>query len=60
MNQTKMRFIETECIKCKHKMMVRQVYNKRLFEWETVKMPICEDCKENANEYIKKDQNSRD
>lgn len=50
MNQPKMRFIETECIKCKHKMMVRQVYNKRLSEWETVKMPICEDCKENTDE----------
>ena len=49
MNQPKIRFIETECIKCKCKMMVRQVYNKRLSDWETVKIPICEDCKENTD-----------
>ena len=49
MNQPKIRFIETKCIKCKCKMMIRQVYNKRLSDWETVEKPICEDCEENKN-----------
>lgn len=45
MNQGK-RFTERKCYLCKkNEVMVRQVYNRHISDWEDCELTICDNCK---------------
>lgn len=51
MNQTE-RMIERKCASRKERVVyIRQIYNRKISDYEDLEMPICEKCK--ANELLK-------